>query len=117
MALFLNTWNSADFDRFYLCSTFYYLMSSYNKKKNTCLKIENILHFFLGGGWGGGEGRSFSCCVLNETLTTSAPLPPFSFAYRVFSQQGSGMCVQEHKHKPTVAESPKETQNFLGEVL
>lgn len=52
MALFLNICNSADFDHFYLCSTFYYLMSSYNKKNNPYIfknRYRSAFILFLGG--------------------------------------------------------------------
>lgn len=113
MALFLNICNSADFDHFYLCSMFYYLMSSYNKKNNPYIFKNRYHSAFILFFWEEGKAGNFPC-VLNKTITISAPLLSFSFAYQVFSQQGSGMCVQERKHKPIVVESPEETRTFFG---
>lgn len=56
MNIFLNICNSTDFDHFHLCSIFYFLMSSYDKKNNPYI-FKNRYHSAFILFWGARRGK------------------------------------------------------------
>lgn len=105
----------ADFDHFYLCSTFYYLMSSYNKKKSNAYIFKNRYHstfiLFL---WGRRWRKVIFLLCFEQNCNYQHSFAFLLFCISGFLSASLRDVRAEHKHKPIVVESPEETRTFFG---